>query len=152
MKKQLIYFTTITLLIFVADLWTKSLAQKFFTTTPLKITNFLKLELSLNQNLAFGIPLPYILIIIFSLIALGILILIFWKFIQKNYLNLTGFALIFGGALGNLFERIFVRQVTDFVKLFFIPNFNLADIAIIIGSLLLIIQNSEFKIKSNSEL
>jgi signal peptidase II len=48
-----------------------------------------------------------------------------------------------GGAIGNLGERIFFGQVTDFIALLTIPNFNLADTALTIGVILLIIFHSK---------
>lgn len=58
--------------------------------------------------------------------------------------SLTGFALILGGALGNVFDRIVYGRVTDFLD-FYIgsyhwPAFNVADSAIVIGSILLLIE------------
>ena len=54
-----------------------------------------------------------------------------------------GFALVFGGALGNLWDRMFRGTVTDFLQFFFgsyeFPSFNAADSAITIGAALLLI-------------
>ena len=54
-----------------------------------------------------------------------------------------GFALVFGGALGNLWDRLFRGTVTDFLQFFFgsyeFPSFNAADSAITIGAALLLI-------------
>jgi signal peptidase II len=55
----------------------------------------------------------------------------------------TGLALVFGGALGNLWDRLFRGTVTDFVQLFFgsyeYPSFNVADSAIFVGAVLLVV-------------
>ena len=58
--------------------------------------------------------------------------------------SLAGFALILGGALGNVFDRIMWGRVTDFLD-FYIggyhwPAFNVADSAIVIGSALLLLE------------
>ena len=58
-------------------------------------------------------------------------------------LNLCGLALIFGGAFGNLFDRVIWGGVTDFLD-FYIgdmhwPAFNVADTAVVIGSGLLLL-------------
>ena len=54
-----------------------------------------------------------------------------------------GLALVFGGALGNLWDRVFAGTVTDFLQVFFgsyeFPAFNAADSAITIGAGLLLI-------------
>ncbi len=55
----------------------------------------------------------------------------------------TSLALIFGGAFGNLWDRVFRGSVTDFLQVFIgsyeFPSFNVADSAITIGAALLII-------------
>jgi signal peptidase II len=55
----------------------------------------------------------------------------------------TGLALVFGGALGNLVDRVFRGTVTDFLQFFFgsyeFPSFNAADSAITIGAGLLLL-------------
>ena len=53
------------------------------------------------------------------------------------------FALVLGGALGNLWDRIYPGTVTDFLQFFFgsyeFPSFNAADSAVTIGAALLLI-------------
>jgi len=55
----------------------------------------------------------------------------------------TALALVFGGALGNLWDRVFHGTVTDFLQFFFgsyeFPSFNAADTMINIGAGLLLI-------------
>jgi len=55
----------------------------------------------------------------------------------------VGLALVFGGALGNVWDRVFRGAVTDFLQLFFgayeFPSFNVADSAITVGAALLLI-------------
>lgn len=55
----------------------------------------------------------------------------------------VGLALVFGGALGNVWDRLFRGTVTDFLQFFFgsyeFPSFNAADSAITIGAALLVI-------------
>ena len=54
-----------------------------------------------------------------------------------------GLSLVFGGALGNVWDRLFRGTVTDFLQVFFgsyeFPSFNAADSAITIGAVLLLI-------------
>jgi len=54
-----------------------------------------------------------------------------------------GLALVFGGALGNLWDRVFTGTVTDFLQVFIgsyeFPSFNAADSAITIGAGLLLV-------------
>ncbi|HEV2200935.1 MAG TPA: signal peptidase II [Bryobacteraceae bacterium] len=61
----------------------------------------------------------------------------------RGSLMRTGLTLVFGGALGNLIDRIFRGTVTDFIQVFIgsyeFPSFNVADSAITIGAGLLVI-------------
>ena len=62
------------------------------------------------------------------------------KGLTKSVLFHVAAALILGGALGNLFDRIFFGYVRDFIRLDFInfPIFNFADICLNVGVVLLI--------------
>ena len=70
----------------------------------------------------------------------------FWIFRLKPSEHLLGFALaiILGGAIGNLIDRVLLGHVVDFILLyysgFFFPTFNVADTAISVGAILLIIE------------
>ncbi|MCD6594088.1 signal peptidase II [bacterium] len=76
---------------------------------------------------------------------LASIILLLWFFNkQHSQLGLTGIALMFGGAIGNLWDRFTIGKVIDFLD-FGIgttrwPTFNIADSAITIGICLLILQ------------
>jgi len=65
--------------------------------------------------------------------------------VKQSELLRTGLALVFGGALGNLWDRAFSENhtVTDFLQFFFgayeYPSFNAADSAIFIGAVLMLI-------------
>ena len=55
----------------------------------------------------------------------------------------AGLALVLGGAVGNLIDRIMLGYVTDFIQVWFgswaFPSFNVADAGICVGAALLII-------------
>jgi len=55
----------------------------------------------------------------------------------------AGLAMVLGGAIGNLVDRILLGQVTDFIQVWFgnwaFPSFNVADAGISVGAALLII-------------
>jgi signal peptidase II len=50
----------------------------------------------------------------------------------------AGLALMFGGAVGNLIDRVYSGEVVDFIKFPHFPAFNVADSSITIGVLLLL--------------
>lgn len=138
MRKQLWWLSVGSLLTLGLDS-----AAKFFATksleNPVEIFSFLRLQLSHNLNIAFGIPFPPLATILLSFAAILLFLYIYIKQTDESPLAITAFALLIGGALGNLGERIVFGQVTDFITLWFIPNFNLADTALTIGIVLLIL-------------
>jgi signal peptidase II len=80
---------------------------------------------------------------IFIPISMGILILIGYYLYRSNNIYLkVPLLLISGGAIGNLIDRIVRGSVTDFLQLhigsYITPVFNVADMFVIIGTLLLL--------------
>jgi signal peptidase II len=99
----------------------------------------LKLTLSHNEGVAFGLaggsgaPL-----VIVTLVALGVVLYLFSRNPARPAMWIaTG--LLAGGAIGNLADRIRVGAVTDFVELPHWPPFNLADMAITAGVIVLVL-------------
>ena len=117
-------------------------------------SRFINFELIWNKGIAFGLfssdgGMFYQLISL--LIILIVMILIYFITKSKGF-EKFGFILILGGALGNLFDRIFYRAVPDFIDLH-INNFhwfifNIADIFITIGVICLILVEIFFKKKA----
>ena len=74
--------------------------------------------------------------------AAGFILYLLWRHGSQR-LFATGLALILGGAIGNIIDRIWHGQVVDFLlvywKTFFWPAFNVADSAITLGAVLLIL-------------
>jgi len=79
-------------------------------------------------------------IILFSVILLA-LIYNYMKNFKNNKRNILAFGLVYGGIIGNLIDRVFLGYVRDFIdfKIINYPVFNIADSAIVIGIILLII-------------
>lgn len=117
------------------------------------IPGFFNIVHSENPGAAFGIfsdstsEWRGILLIAVSLAVMGIIGAILWRpsrvgMVQTTLLR-TGLSLVFGGALGNLVDRVISGTVTDFLQFFFgsyeFPSFNAADSAITIGAGLLLI-------------
>lgn len=132
MKKYLL-----TIILFITDIILKQIAlgnrQIYFL-----IPKLLAFQLFKNRSLGFSIYFPQILIIIFSwLILLGLIILVLKK---QNYFFPA--ALIFLGAISNLFDRLSHGFVIDYFYLFPISYFNLADLLIFSGVILFIIKLS----------
>lgn len=83
---------------------------------------------------------------LFAVLAIGIsLILAFWlaRTPRADWRNAAPLALIIGGALGNLIDRLRLGHVVDFIHVYYqqwnYPAFNIADSAICVGAVLLIV-------------
>jgi signal peptidase II len=128
------------------DLLTKCWAVRTDLTPFVFIENFFYFTLQLNTGVAFGIKLlGPTLQLIASLIILGVLIYFGFTYFltQKRFTFLNQFLLgiIIGGAIGNLINRLQFGYVIDFIALKPIPVFNVADIGITVGLILLFILN-----------
>jgi signal peptidase II len=83
-------------------------------------------------------------LIAFSILAAIIVLILMWRTGRAITLTSVALALILGGALGNLYDRIRFHHVVDFlaVKIYHYnwPDFNVADSCIVIGACLLLIE------------
>ncbi|HEY4683628.1 MAG TPA: signal peptidase II [Candidatus Acidoferrales bacterium] len=82
------------------------------------------------------------LLILVSVLASVVVLALLWRSRQESRVGRTGLAMILGGALGNLWDRISNGSVIDFLDFYFRsyhwPVFNLADAAIVLGALLVL--------------
>lgn len=128
------------LLIVLLDLLSKRLATVFLMEPATLVPGFLRLALSENTGIAFGIPIPNAAMLA---IAPAILILIIWLLprafdVTKSPAKI-GLGLILGGGTGNFINRLWMGSVTDFISFSFWPSFNIADSAITVGFFLFVI-------------
>jgi signal peptidase II len=84
------------------------------------------------------------LLIAFSVIAAIVVLTLLWKMGRTLNVTAVALALILGGAIGNLYDRIYYRHVVDFLEVHIIhyhwPDFNVADSAIVVGACLLLLE------------
>ena len=91
---------------------------------------------SCNPGFAFGL-LPGFLNWVIAFLVLSAVVYLFFK--QKEFIFYAPFALILGGGIANLTDRIFRGYVVDFIRIPLWPTtFNFADLAITVGVLLII--------------
>jgi signal peptidase II len=77
------------------------------------------------------------LVVIVAVVALGALLVFFFTHLSRPLVWLpTG--LLLGGAAGNLIDRVRAGSVTDFIKFPHWPAFNVADIAVTVGVIVLV--------------
>jgi len=118
----------------------------------IEITSFFDLVLVYNRGASFGIfsnaPdwVGFALIVFAVLISIG---LAFWMWHADGKLLAFALALVAGGAVGNVIDRIRLGAVVDFLDLhvgdWHWPAFNIADSAITIGVVLLILDSLKLK-------
>lgn len=94
-----------------------------------------------NLGATFNTPLPIPLIVIGAVFFCGWLIL--FLFSNKSHWNhpllVTSAGLVFGGALGNLYDRVFLGFVRDWILLWHRAIANIADFAVLIGCVSLLL-------------
>ena len=122
------------------DQGTKALATSLVSRGDrIEVLPFLHLENVRNQGVAFGIGGDISAVFIGATIVLLLGFLVFLAVRGgSGWLVWLPAALLIGGALGNLADRVRAGAVTDFISLPAWPTFNLADVAIVVGVLLLL--------------
>lgn len=93
-----------------------------------------------NTGAAFGIFQNSNLILMILSIIVSIAIVIYYQKVQpEETLMRIAFSMQFGGALGNLVDRIKIGHVTDFISVGTFPVFNIADACVTVGVSLLVL-------------
>ena len=134
----------IAIVVLIIDQLTKMIANTYLIDNVITvIPNFFKLEYALNTGAAWSILNNHQVILIVISIILMIILFMFRNNFKENLRNNISFGLLFGGIWGNLVDRLFHSYVIDFLSFkifnYDYPIFNIADIAVVIGILLLII-------------
>jgi signal peptidase II len=138
----------VSLVVVVLDQWSKqAVLARFDYAEVLPVMPFFNLTLVFNPGAAFsflsdagGWQRWF-----FTAIALlASLVLVVWiaRVAAKKIHEAFALAFILGGALGNLYDRILLGHVVDFIQVYYqesyFPAFNLADSAITLGAIILI--------------
>ncbi len=147
-RKQIIRFSFVCIvasLVFTADFFIKRyfLFNHSFESIPV-IKNILYLTVVFNKGAAFGILKGKTSLLIYT----GIIFLLVFLFTvinerRKNIFFLVACGLIIGGAFSNLYDRVFLGFVVDYIDVRVWPVFNLSDSAISVGAFFLLL--NEFK-------
>lgn len=138
MKKILKIIIIIVLSIIIVDQLSKFLITQYI---PERIgTEQFAIEIVKNTGMAFGFSSGNMKNIVLSIFVIIIII----SFI-KNQINAIdtktaiAVSMVLGGGISNLIDRIFRGGILDFIKILFIPNFNLADLCVCIGWVLIVV-------------
>ncbi len=144
-------YAILALLVIIADQITKVMVERTIPEHSIitVIPGFLNLTNTKNTGVAFGLfsdsPAPWktALLVIVSAVLLAVVVYMVWRSRQLPWQTGVGLALIMGGALSNLADRIRAGRVVDFIDAYFRSfhwySFNLADSAIVVGACFLII-------------
>ncbi len=146
--KEYIFSILLIISTFALDRITKkSIINHQLNNNSLYINDYLNFELVWNTGIGFGLLSQDANIFYHSLSLLIFLVLIFLVYImiKGNYLEKILFSLILGGALGNFYDRLIYFAVPDFIDFhineFHWFTFNIADIFISIGIILIIVKD-----------
>lgn len=147
---SLIWIISIAVFIFVLDQMTKMLAVRYLGHPVEIIGNFFTLTLYRNEGIAFSINLPQIVIIALTYILLFTGIYMAYRELNLHrWLTRVLLGMVLGGSIGNLVDRMLHGFVVDFFTVQNYPVFNIADIGVTVGLLLIVILYDRLKKKSS---
>ena len=92
-----------------------------------------------NKGAAFGLGEGNAFVFILVAVLVSVIMIYYYKKQEKNFWLSLGVSLILSGAWGNLIDRVMKSSVTDMFNFHIWPVFNIADIAVCLGCLFLII-------------
>ena len=151
MNKKYIPLIAYTPLIVIIDQLTKTYIDnemRLYQSIEL-LENFFNITYIRNKGAAFGmlsgadesIRIPFFLVV--SAIAIAVIFYILYTYQEESKLFPLSLALVLGGAIGNMIDRLRFGEVVDFLDVHWYghhwPAFNVADMAICIGVAFLII-------------
>ncbi len=135
----------VTLIVVILDQLTKQLVKAHFhlTESIMIIGDFFRFTYIENPGMAFGLRIAGPLFFtVFSAIACIVIFYFLYRLRAEPLLPRLALALVLGGAIGNLIDRALYGKVIDFLDFGFgmtrWPIFNIADVAVSIGMVLLI--------------
>lgn len=139
MKKSHLFIGMFALDLAILDQVTKWLAVSYLQT-PIQLIPGLSLKYAENAGVAFSLPVPPAVLIPLSFLLLAGIVLYGFRHLDFSHpLSIVVMALILGGAVGNLLDRVFRGFVVDFIALSWWPTFNLADAYLTAGIFLLLV-------------
>ena len=147
---RFVTWITVAIVIVVADQLTKwAIVEWVSLYEKVPLNDFINLTHQRNTGAAFSFLADaggwqrWFFVTLASIVSLVITIWL-WRIRKEGQVVLAaGLALVLGGAIGNLIDRIMLGYVTDFIQVWFgswaFPSFNVADASISVGAALLII-------------
>jgi len=149
MKKHYdVLFSLTALTTFLVDRWSKIYVSDFLQHGDVVVMPGLKFSLMFNTGISFSLfssphgVISWELTAVIACIVASLIVA--WRFYATSLASDIGFGLIIGGAIGNFVDRLWLGGVIDFIELYYRqwswPTFNVADIAIVVGFLIVVIE------------
>ena len=123
------------------DQVTKTLALNALADGPIEVFWTLRFDLSFNEGIAFSMGTGLTPLITIAVVVLVGVLIAFVRHVTSPLLAIS-LGLLLGGALGNVADRLFRGHggaVIDFIDVQWWPVFNVADIAVSTGAILMIV-------------
>lgn len=131
MKKEIIKTIILSTILLTTDLVSKYL---FYNQNLLSQSDFINPVL--NLWISRSIQVNIFIVIIISIIALFVFMYLF----KIKHISRIIFSILISWTLGNLIDRLFLWWVRDFISIYTFPIFNIADVLLNIGIILIIIK------------
>jgi len=148
-NKMIFIWLLVSALVVALDMWTKDIASSSLTLyRPVELTSWLNMTLAHNYGAAFSFlsdagGWQRWLFTALAVVVTAVLLVWLLRLPARDRLTAAGLALIIGGAIGNLTDRIRHGYVVDFIDVYYRdwhwPAFNVADSAITCGVILLLL-------------
>lgn len=139
----------LTIVVIICDQITKALASAYITPgLAVPVLPSLDLVLAHNTGAAFSMfadagGWQRWLFTAFTMVISSILLIWMWRLPKDQHWLACALALVLGGALGNLWDRVMLGYVIDFIDVYYghlhWPAFNVADSAICLGAAMLLV-------------
>lgn len=146
-------FSFISVIVVIFDRLIKILVQLLLTSKKAYvIKNFFYLTYVKNYGAALSMfQQQFFFLILIGIVASSIIVYYVLKSNTKNF----GYALLFGGIIGNLIDRVLYHYVIDYMGFelfgYQMPIFNLADMAIVFGAIIIVLGKDETNKKIGSD-
>ena len=136
-----IIYVVIVIAIVGADQLTKALTDGVTSIEIIK--DILYISSTKNTGAAFSMlgdaPWARIFFIVLTVVAVALAtVFLFLNKKKSKWLDIS-IVVVIGGAIGNFIDRVALRYVRDFIYVTFFANFNVADIAITVGAIMLVV-------------
>jgi signal peptidase II len=153
MRRLALAYYCIGIVIFCVDRITKYMALLWLSDSSYWYNSFISFELVINRGISWGLlhsESNHEFIVVSLLIIVVTLILCWhaWNVLSKGQ-SIFGYVCVIAGSLSNIIDRIYYCGVIDFVLLsyknFYWPVFNVADVAIVCGVIIILLQDDIWK-------